>query len=163
GMPIVLPDTTYASSPRRWPRNSRPSAASDVPIMPAWGTNVAVRAEAGSVSVTASNSPMDESLARSHRGWIVLYPMFICALGDHRGLGGVAHGGPAAHQNLAVAPTAVTRHDVGQQPGLAHVQAARGFWVGVVTGPRRVGRVLRDGRDREPGVGGGELPQRREV
>ena len=54
-MPIVLPFSRYASSPRRCPSSSAPPSDSDVHTMPAVGTKVALSPEEGSRSTTDGN------------------------------------------------------------------------------------------------------------
>src|SRR3954464_15843300 len=161
-MPMVLPSVTYASSPRRWPSSSTPSSASEVPIIPAVGTYVAVSDDDGSRRVTDSNSPMAAILpwVTSAGQRIVLDTFCRSAFGDQRFLRRGHHVGAATDQDLPVAPVSVLRHHLGQPAGLVHMKSAGRLHVGIVGGPRRVLAELRNRRHRQPRVLRRDLPQR---
>src|SRR6516164_1412200 len=101
-MPIVLPAVMYASRPRRWPSSSTPESVSEMPIMPASGTNCAATGDDGSVRVT-----MCMAYLGSPRQWVVLNALGRSAFGDQGRLGGADHVRSAADQDLPVAPAAV--------------------------------------------------------
>src|SRR6516164_4939148 len=157
-MPIVLPAVMYASRPRRWPSSATPESVSEVPIMPAPGTNCAATGDDGSVRVT-----MCMAYLGSPGHWVVLNAFRRGPFGDQGGLGGLDHGRSAADQDLPIAPAAVFGHHVGQPAGLAHVQATWRRGVGILGGPRGVAAVLRDRRDGQPRSVLRDLPQGRQV
>src|ERR1700712_5120019 len=113
-MPMVLAAVTYACRPRRWPRNSTPSSDSEVPIIPAVGTKVAISGDEGSFSVTDSSVGMAEFFHPLARDGIVLDDVRCQPPSDQRRRGGCHHLGSATHQDLAITPVAVPRDDVGK-------------------------------------------------